>query len=97
MDYPVFAKLSKSQPAPSLGLDGQKSSCHTFLKAFIIIPNFEKNLRFSEFFSKIPKTERALSLSLDGQISPCHTFLKAFNLLFRMKKKFVKTMDFYNF
>ena len=44
MDYPFFSKVSKSQPAPSFGSDGQKSSCHTFLKAFNPLFQAKKSL-----------------------------------------------------
>ena len=44
VDYPVFTKISNSQPAPSFGSDGQKSACHTFLKAYDPIFRIKKRL-----------------------------------------------------
>ena len=40
----VFSKIFNFQPAPSFGSDGQKTSCHTFLKAFNPLFQAKKSL-----------------------------------------------------
>ena len=59
----VFTKISKSQPAPSFGSDGQKSSCHTFLKAFKSPLSVKKKISKNYGFLKSPERFKICKIS----------------------------------
>ena len=61
--FRVFAKISKSQPAPSFGSDGQKSSCHTFLKAFNPLFRLKKKISKNYGFLKSPERFKICKIS----------------------------------